>query len=65
MKNKPDKAFAYGRSNGGFESEEKQIEMTTFFVGTFHDADSLNKADERLNPIELLENHNTRKSGTS
>ncbi len=54
MKNNPDKVFAYGKSNGGFENEGEQINMTTFLVGTSHDTDSLNKADEKFNPIELL-----------
>ncbi len=56
MRNNPDKIFAYGKSNGGFESEGGQAEMTTFLVGTYHDTDSLNRADEKLNPIELLKN---------
>jgi hypothetical protein len=54
MRNNPDKVFAYGKSNGGFENEGEQIEMTTFIVGTSYDADSLNKADEKMNPIEIL-----------
>lgn len=56
MKNNPDKFFAYGKSNGGFENAGEQLEMTTFFVGTSHDTDSLNRADEKLNPLELIKN---------
>lgn len=56
MKNNPDIFFAYGTSNGGAESEGQKLEMTTFLVGTFHDRDSLNRADEKFNPIELLKN---------
>lgn len=56
MRNNPDKIFAYGTSNGGFENEGKQVIMTTFLVGTSHDTDSLNKVDEKFNPLELLKN---------
>lgn len=56
IKNNPDKFFAYGKSNGGFENAGEQLEMTTFFVGTSHDTDSLNRADEKLNPLELIKN---------
>lgn len=56
MINNPDKIFAYGKSNGGFENEGEQLEMTTFLVGTSNDRDSLNRADEKLNPIERLKN---------
>lgn len=57
MKNNPDKFFAYGKSNGGYENEGEQIDMTTFLVGTSYDSDSLNKADEKLNPLELIKNN--------
>ncbi len=57
MKNNPDKIFAYKETNGGFENDGIQLEMTTFLVSTFHDTDSLNIADEKFNPIELLKNN--------
>lgn len=54
MKNNPDNFFAYGKSNGGTENEGVQIEFTSFLVGTSHDTDSLNRADEKLNLFELI-----------
>ena len=54
MKNNPDKFFAYGKSNGGTENEGEEIEFTSFLVGTSHDTDSLNRADEKLNLFEMI-----------
>jgi hypothetical protein len=54
IKNNPNKFFAYGKSNGGTENEGEQIEFTSFLVGTSHDTDSLNRADENLNIFELI-----------
>lgn len=56
MKSNPDNFFAYGKSNGGTENEREQIEFTSFLVGTSHDTDSLNRADENLNLFELIKN---------
>ena len=56
MKNNPDKIFAFKKTNGGFENAGEKLEMTTFLVGTLHDSDSLNRADEKFNPLELLKN---------
>jgi hypothetical protein len=57
MKNNPDKLFAYGKSNGSFENNGVRVNMTTFLVGTSRDTDSLNKADEKINPLEILKNN--------
>ena len=56
MKNNPDKIFAFKKTNGGFENAGEKLEITTFLVGTLHDSDSLNRADEKFNPLELLKN---------
>jgi hypothetical protein len=56
MKNNPNKIFAFKKTNGGFENAGEKLEMTTFLVGTLHDSDSLNRADEKFNPLELLKN---------
>ena len=52
----PNKIFAFKKTNGGFENAGEKLEMTTFLVGTLHDSDSLNRADEKFNPLELLKN---------
>ena len=56
MKNNPNKIFAFKKTNGGFENAGEKLEITTFLVGTLHDSDSLNRADEKFNPLELLKN---------
>lgn len=56
MKSNPDKVFAYGASNGASLDGDYELRRTIFLVGTFHDKDSLNKADEKFNPIEVLRN---------
>jgi hypothetical protein len=55
MRNNPDKVFAYGASTGtSIGDNGYELQRTIFLVGTSHDTDSLNKADEKLNPIEIL-----------
>jgi hypothetical protein len=56
MKKNPDKIFAYGRSNGASLEDDYELRRTIFLVGTANDTDSLSKAAEKINAIELIKN---------
>jgi hypothetical protein len=57
MKINPIDVYAYGASTGtSIGDNGYELNRTFFLVGTSNDTDSLNKAAEKLNPIELLKN---------
>ena len=56
MKKDTSKTFAFGSGNMTFYDEQPELKTSIFLVGTSTDTDSLNKAYENLNAINLLKN---------
>jgi hypothetical protein len=54
MKKDSSKVYAFGASNGGFENNGERLEITTFWVGSENDRDSLSQVDKKMNPIEMI-----------
>jgi hypothetical protein len=56
LKNDTSKVFAFGRSNGASLEGDYELRRTIFLVGTANDTDSLSKAVEKMNAIEIIRN---------
>ena len=54
MKLHENKTYAFGGSVGTYGQGNKEVDCTTFLVGTEKEADSLSKALEKIHPLEIL-----------
>jgi len=62
LKRDTSRVYAFGRSNGASFDGDYELRRTIFLVGTANDTDSLSKAAEKMNAIEVIKNMSERES---